>query len=208
MQLHRVEAFIALERAAFMTFKQELWNPDRTRLMLLMDPGRIKRGVATNMELGQALEMGEQYAILVGAGWPGAAGQKLTPEFRSAFHVGNALRARPEISDWAISLPQIGTLQPLVIRFDRPYDRFKLTQAIALRNAAGQRLSGSVDVRANEMTWQFVPDEPWVDPQVTVVIDAVPEDVAGNNFREVLDHAVGTRSRKADHVTPKVTLSD
>ncbi|MEM8934847.1 MAG: hypothetical protein AAGC77_00385, partial [Pseudomonadota bacterium] len=41
--------------AAFMKFKQELWNEDRTRLTVLMDPGRIKREVETNVRLGPAL---------------------------------------------------------------------------------------------------------------------------------------------------------
>jgi hypothetical protein len=100
MQPHRSEALITLERAdgsiddaAFMTFKQELWNADRTRLTLLMDPGRIKRGVATNMDLGPALEAGGRYAIVVGAGWPNAAGHRMPTEYRADFRVGDALRA-------------------------------------------------------------------------------------------------------------------
>lgn len=215
MQPHRSDAFITLERAdgttdsaAFMTFKQELWNADRTRLTLLMDPGRIKRGVATNMELGPALVAGEHYAIVVGAGWPSAAGQDMPSEFRMPFRVGDALRDRPNVGDWAVTPPRTGTRMPLVLRFDRPYDRFQLPQAIALRTAAGQRLPGRVEVQENATVWQFVPDHPWVDPDITVVVDAVLEDVAGNNFREVLDHAVGTLSRQTDQVTLNVTLTD
>ena len=215
MQPHRSDAFITLERsdgttdsAAFMTFKQELWNADRTRLTLLMDPGRIKRGVATNMDLGPALEAGQNYTIVVAAGWPNTAGQELPTEFRATFRVGNALRNRPDVSDWAVTPPRIGTHMPLVLRFDRPFDRFQLPQAIALRNAAGQRLPGRVEVRDNATVWQFTPDDPWGDRDVTVEVDAVLEDVAGNNFREVLDHAVGTRSRQVDQVTLNVTLID
>ncbi|MBU1307489.1 MAG: hypothetical protein KKF33_18445 [Alphaproteobacteria bacterium] len=215
MQPHRSDAFITLERsdgttdsAAFMTFKQELWNADRTRLTLLIDPGRIKRGVATNMDLGPALEAGQNYTIVVAAGWPNTAGQELPTEFRATFRVGNALRNRPDVSDWAVTPPRIGTHMPLVLRFDRPFDRFQLPQAIALRNAAGQRLPGRVEVRDNATVWQFTPDDPWGDRDVTVEVDAVLEDVAGNNFREVLDHAVGTRSRQVDQVTLNVTLID
>jgi hypothetical protein len=215
MQPHRSEAFITLERAdgtiddaAFMTFKQELWNADRTRLTLLMDPGRIKRGVATNMDLGPALEAGGRYAIVVGAGWPNAAGHRMPTEYRADFRVGDALRARPEVADWVVSAPQIGTRQPLVLGFDRPYDRFQLEQAIVVRNAAGQPVPGMVKIGDNETVWQFVPDNSWAEPEITVVVDAVLEDVAGNNFREVLDHAVGTQARQVDYVRLNVTLSD
>ena len=215
MQPHRSEAFIALERsdgtiddAAFMGFEQELWNVDRTRLTLLMDPGRIKRGVATNLEMGPALEVGGRYAIVVEAGWPSATGQELASEFRATFRVDDALRERPDVSDWAVSRPEIGSRMPLILRLDRSYDRFQLEQAIVVRNAAGRPLSGSVEFGDDETVWQFVPDDTWTDPEITVVVSAVLEDVAGNNFREVLDHAVGTRSREVDHVSLNVTLSD
>ena len=60
-----------VDDAAFMRFKQELWNEDRTRLTVLIDPGRIKRDVATNLELGPALLAGQQYTLSVdGAGRP------------------------------------------------------------------------------------------------------------------------------------------
>ena len=215
MQPHRSETFIALERAdgtrdraAFMTFKQELWNADRTRLTLLMDPGRIKRGVATNMDLGPALEAGKDYALVIDAGWPSAAGQDLPTGVRAPFRVGDPLRRRPDVGDWTVSAPHLGTRMPLVLRFDRPYDRVQLTQAISLRNAAGQGLPGKVTVQDNETAWQFVPDTPWADPEITVVVAAVLEDVAGNNFRDVLDHALGTRAREVDQVTLSVNLRD
>ena len=35
-----------------MRLKQELWNEDLVRLTVLIDLGRIKRNVATNVELG------------------------------------------------------------------------------------------------------------------------------------------------------------
>lgn len=53
----------AVDEATFMRFKQELWNEDRTRLTVLIDPGRIKREVATNVELGPALLASQQYTL-------------------------------------------------------------------------------------------------------------------------------------------------
>ena len=67
--------------AAFMKFKQELWNADRTRLTVLIDPGRIKRSVATNLDLGQALLEGKRYALTIDGGWPSADGSSVLPPF-------------------------------------------------------------------------------------------------------------------------------
>ena len=69
------------DRAAFMKFKQELWNADRTRLTVLIDPGRIKRSVATNLDLGPALLEGERYSLTVDEGWPSADGSSVLPSF-------------------------------------------------------------------------------------------------------------------------------
>ena len=145
---------------------------------------------------------------VVGAGWPSAAGQDMPTDFRMPFGVGDALRDRPDLGDWAVTPPRIGTRMPLIVRLDRLYDRVQLPHSIALRNANGQQLPGRVQVQDNGTVWQFVPQDPWADRDITLVVDAVLEDVAGNNFREVLDHAVGTRSRQLDHVTLNVTLID
>ncbi len=214
MQPHRAEEFIALQRAdgtedraAFMSFKQELWNRDRTRLTLLMDPGRIKRGVATNLELGPALESGQSYALVVGDGWPGANGATLDKGFRAAFVVGDPLRTRPDPERWVASAPRLRTLDPLDIRFDRPFDHVQLRHAIVVQDTRGRPIGGSVSVLQNGSVWRFVPDDVWIDPEILVAVDATLEDVAGNNFREVLDHAVGTPAREVDEVTFKVTLT-
>ena len=45
--------------ARWIGINQELWDPGMQRLTLLLDPGRIKRGVGPNLEAGLALERGE-----------------------------------------------------------------------------------------------------------------------------------------------------
>jgi len=214
MQPHRAEEFISLEdadgrpdREAFMSFKQELWNHDRTRLTLLMDPGRIKRGVATNLELGPALESGHRYTLVVGAGWPAASGQGVTAEHRSAFDIGDPLRSRPDTGNWAITAPRLGTTDPLELRFDRAFDRVQLRHSITVSDARGQRIPGSMTPLEHETAVSFVPAEVWRDSEVFVSVDATLEDVAGNNFREVLDHPVGTPARALNNVTLKVVLT-
>ncbi len=69
-----------------MRFKQELWNEDLARLTVLIDPGRIKRNVATNVELGFALLAGRNYTLSVGAGWSSANSESVLPAFDKALH--------------------------------------------------------------------------------------------------------------------------
>jgi hypothetical protein len=74
-----------VDEAAFMKFKQELWNEDWTRLTILMDPGRIKRNVATNLELGAALQEGKDYSLVITDGWIPAQGKTPLKAYSKTF---------------------------------------------------------------------------------------------------------------------------
>lgn len=214
MTPHMADNFIKLvdangisDTAAFMSFTQELWNEDRTRLTLLMDPGRIKRGVAQNVALGPALLEGNHYSIVIEKGWPGARGGQETPRFEKPFTVSAALRHLPDIDLWQIQAPKMTTGKPLVITFDRPFDQQLVQTAITVRDEQGRRIPGAVSVKNNEQTWRFQPDEPWATPTIRIVVDARLEDIAGNNFRDLLDHSVGTDAQAIDQQMIDVDLT-
>ncbi len=44
----------------FLEVGEELWDPTGTRLTLLLDPGRIKRGLKPREDLGPILEAGSE----------------------------------------------------------------------------------------------------------------------------------------------------
>jgi hypothetical protein len=213
MQPHLSTEFIKLvdangkaDLAAFMSFKQELWNKDRTRLTLLMDPGRIKRGVATNLELGPALLAGNSYSIVVEDGWPNARDGQKAGQFEQPFTVSPALRVLPDTKLWRFQRPKFTTLDPLVITFDRPFDHQLAQNAITVLDAGGHIVTGTVSVESHEKTWRFVPDDAWSSRVISLVVDARFEDVAGNNFRELLDHSVETQVADVDQKTIRLDL--
>ena len=193
--------------AAFMTFKQELWNADRTRLTLLMDPGRIKRGVAQNRKLGPALLEGQTYSLVVEKGWPSVTGEQETRRFEKTFQVSAPLRTLPTPEYWDVSQPGKMTREPLVITFDRPFDQLGLATAITLLDANGDMISGQVQIGRNQTQWRFEPHAPWTGGHVDIAVDTHLEDVAGNNFRDLLDHAVGTEVKWGNAANRRVLLS-
>lgn len=214
MMPHMSTEFINLVRsdgvtdsAAFMTFKQELWNEDRTRLTLLMDPGRIKRGVAQNLTLGPALLEGNSYSIVIEGGWANVSGDQVAPEYSRNFTVSQALRAVPDIELWDIEKPRRSTRDPLVINFDRPFDLPLAQGAIAVLGEDGAAISGSVTIESHQRAWRFEPEEVWSDVSVRLVVDARLEDVAGNNFRELLDHSVETDVLDIDQTSVTLVLN-
>lgn len=180
-----------VDEAAFMRFRQELWNEDRTRLSVLIDPGRIKREVATNVELGPALLAGQQYTLAVEGGWLSADGTSTLSTFTRTFQVSEALRTRPDTGLWTVNAPCMRARDTLTVTFDRPFDRHLLTRALHVRNESGAPIDGEIEVAEAERSWHFTPLEPWTAENLILVASPVLEDVAGNNFRDLLDHVTG-----------------
>lgn len=178
------------DSAAFMAFKQELWSEDRKRLTVLMDPGRIKRGVAQNRISGPALIEGNHYSIVVQHGWPSAAGNGVAPAFEKRFLATRALRALPDTDLWSLNVPRMSTREPLEINLDRAFDIALLENAVTVLNSIGEVIPGTVAIMNTERTWQFKPRTPWTASTVRVAVASLLEDVAGNNFLELLDHSV------------------
>ena len=182
----------AVDDAAFMRFKQELWNEDRTRLTVLIDPGRIKREVATNVELGPALLAGQRYNLTVESGWPSADGTAVMPAFTKTFKVIDALRTRPDIRLWSANTPCAGTREPLNVTFDRPFDRHQMLYSLWLETQDGDEIEGKIALEDSEQHWSLTPLAPWPTGSFDLRADHKLEDVAGNNFVDLLDHAAGS----------------
>ena len=194
------------DEAAFMKFKQELWNEDRTRLTLLMDPGRIKREVATNARLGPALRAGERYELMVEEGWPTADGTSLLTAFSKPFLVAEALRELPDTDQWDITAPGWRTQDVIEIRFDRPFDYQLLLKDIRVVSEEGQKIDGDIQIGKHGYEWRFVPDHPWNAENILIIVNTELEDVAGNNFKDLLDHKVDTETKNHSRISIPVTL--
>ena len=186
------------DEAAFMTFKQELWSEDRKRLTLLLDPGRIKRGVAQNLSLGPALQAGRNYSIVVNKGWPDARGTRTTHDFVKKYRVIKSLDTLPATAAWQVVVPSRGTREPLELLPDRTFDHVLFPDAISVLTSAGEVVAGSVAFNSVGNHWQFVPQNEWEIDEVVVSVDASLEDIAGNNFNELFDRPVGTEANSFD----------
>src|SRR5262249_463030 len=83
---------------AFLHVDAELWNDTHTRLTVLFDPGRIKRGLRANLEEGAPLTEGETFTLRIDPAWRDARGATLTAGFRGERAVG---AAGPRAAEWA-----------------------------------------------------------------------------------------------------------
>jgi hypothetical protein len=166
----------------FLPLDVDLWNEDRTRYTVLFDPGRVKRGILPNEEMGRPLSGGRKYTLVVDAAWRDAAGQPLASPFRREFRVGVPEERAIEPAAWQMEVPRRGTREPLAVSFPRPLDYGLLMRAIRVASPAGNRVDGDIDVQRAETRWVFTPRDPWQTGEYRLLAASTLEDVAGNRI--------------------------
>jgi hypothetical protein len=167
--------------------EDELWDPERRRLTLLLDPGRIKRGLAPHDEVGYPLVEGRTVIVTVDPEFRDADGRPLGEGAQRRYEVGPPVRARVEPADWVLDPPILGSTDPLVVHFDRPLDRALLEHGIEVRGPGPGRVGGRACPGPGERSWSFAPHRPWRAGDHRLRIEARLEDLAGNSLRRVFD---------------------
>jgi hypothetical protein len=181
-RIHLLDATGKRVDLPFLEIDQELWNPDQTRLTVLFDPGRIKRGVLPLHEVGPSIEDGKRYTLVVDREWLDGRGAPLVESFRREFSVGPADRTPIDTANWRVYPPRAGTSDALVVEFPEPLDYAMLQHAIEVRGVAGK-----VDVQHGETEWRFTPAQPWKAGEHELVIQSNLEDLAGNKVGRAFD---------------------
>jgi hypothetical protein len=172
---------------AFLALDQELWDPARRRLTLLFDPGRVKRGVRTNVESGAPLVAGRRYRLRIDDGWTDGNGAQLASGFEHAFEVGEADRRSPDPDGWRLTTQSAGTRDALQVSFGEPLDHALAARMLTVLDAGGTPVPGSTALAEDDSVWTFTPAQPWVTGDYTLRVGGTLEDLAGNNVVRVFD---------------------
>lgn len=180
----------------FVPLQPELWSPDRRRLTLWLDPGRVKRGLLSHETHGVVITEGQRYTLLLSADWKDAAGKPLGRIYRKSFEVGPPDYAVPEPAKWRIVTPEPGSTKPLELYFGEILDHALATRLITVEHPQGKAIAGSAGLTDFERTWQFRPHQAWEEGTYYVRIDNKLEDLAGNNLRRPFDRDL-TRNEAA-----------
>ena len=166
----------------------ELWDPERTRVTVLFDPARIKRGLAPHARPATRCVRAPPIEVVVDAGSPTRDGRPLAEAFRRRYDVGGDVRRRVEPAEWDLEAPAAGTRDPLVVRFDRPLDHALLHRCLAVVDPDdGARSPGRVTVADGERSWAFTPAADGATSAYALVVDTTLEDLAGNSVARVFD---------------------
>jgi hypothetical protein len=165
----------------------ELWNKERTMLTLWLDPGRIKRDLQPNMNMGSPLEQGAAYQIEIRQDWQDAEGISLATAYRKDFVVGLRDSLSPDPGLWTIYSPKAGSNQPLKIDLHEPLDYVLLKNTVRIVDNTGNSIHGVIETQEEETILHFTPSVAWNPGDYSVEIESRLEDLAGNNLDRLFD---------------------
>ena len=175
------------KREAFLEMPEELWDPERKRLTIFFDPGRIKRGVQPNLQLGLPLVAGRSYRLEIDKHWLDEQGATLLDNFQKEFEVLSVDRNSPNPKLWSVDVPSAGSKEPLRLDFHEAMDYGLLNSALAILTRKGEVVSGRITISNEEQTWHFVPLLVWAPGTYQIAVNTWLEDLAGNNIRRKFD---------------------
>jgi hypothetical protein len=183
--LHLIDESGADIPGALLSMPPELWDRPRRRLTVLLEPGRIKRGLQPNVQAGPPLREGTTVTLVVESAIRDAGGAELVASASRTYRVGPSIRTRVDPALWEVRWPETPGRQ-LVVRFDRPLDRALVQRCLRVLDEHGHPVSGETQHDQDARTWVFTPGSGVVGAG-NLHIDAGLEDLAGNSVRRVFD---------------------
>ena len=123
----------------------------------LLDPGRVKRGILPNEQMGRSLVAGRRYTLVVSREWRDAEGLPLKEEFRLEFRVGPPDERPLEVKTWKVDSPGAQTEPSARLTSPEPLDRWVVAAGTGrYTTAAGADVRGDVRIESDETRWMFI----------------------------------------------------
>ena len=120
---------------------------DGRRLTVLMEPGRIKRGLGADPSHDPALVVGRTYSLVVTA---------LGQTARHTFRVSDPVLEAIDDTGWHIVSPTVGSLDPAVVHFDRVMDAALCEDEIGVLTPSGEVVQTRVSLAPDGTAAQLI----------------------------------------------------
>ena len=160
-----------------------LWSSNQQRLTVLLDPGRVKRGLMANKQWGLAFAPGSEYFLVISKDITDQWGNSLTEDYVHPLLISETDYHSPDMNSWNITIPVINTRGLLKVEFDEPMDHAQCSRWINI-SLNDHILEGSWELGDNEMWAAFSPNTPWTAGAYQVMVYNKLEDRSGNSIRK------------------------
>ncbi len=183
------------EEKIFLELENELWNKNHTVLTLWLDPGRIKKDLIPNKELGIPIKEGNSYQITISDALQGFEGIPLGKEYGKTFTVGGRDSKMPNTAHWELTLPTLETKESLGISFHEALDAMLIEETIEVFKGK-EKIEGGFMISKKANNVLFVPKTFWEKGDYKVIVSGYLEDLAGNNLNRLFDTDLQSKTPK------------
>ncbi len=175
-----------LDRAILPIENALLTNNGRL-LTVWIDPGRQKRNLLPNQQLGSVFEENKTYTLVILKKLKDKQGVTMLQDFEHQFRIIAPDRIQPNINHWKIKAPKTNTMSNLVINFKESLDYGSALNQIRVQNAQKKEIEGTLKLIDKETSLIFTPNKHWAKGNYFVTINTILEDLAGNNLDRLFD---------------------
>lgn len=190
--------------SVFLNLQPELWNEDQTLLTIWLDPGRIKRDLIPNLEMGAPLERSQSYKLLVSPNWEAKNENALDQAYSKQFWVTHRDSISPIPGTWLIDTPTSNTLESLTIEFNEPLDYSLLKEVFSIKSENDSLIEGEYEIGPQEKSIRFVPNISWKPGEYRIQIESRLEDLAGNNLNRPFERDLENSERPVEETEVKI----
>lgn len=188
----------------FFENQYELWNEDRTKVTLIVDPGRVKTGLLAHNVLGRAFDEGVTYYLVVDSFLLDFNNEKLNNRFIKKFIAVSEDITAPDLADWSVTCPPANTKENLTINFNDKVDHISAKTFIKIIDDNERIMEGQITLGKNESLWIFKPKLKWQKGNYKLIVNSRLEDIAANTLNGIFDHKKGSLKQEKEQYSEQV----
>ena len=191
---------------AFLQLENPLLSDDGRELTLWVEPGRQKRQLGPNLEMGPVFDEGKEYHLMMDGKLRDVNGVVINTGWKHSFTIGKSERSLIHPEKWNIDRPESQSLGKLSIKLDKPLDYGSVNRGLIIRDGNGKLIDGNWTSSESGLMIEFVPSRHWKSGKYTVTITSSLEDLAGNRIHRQFDQPIET-DKHSERLQIKNTLS-
>jgi hypothetical protein len=168
--------------------QRSYWENNGKILVLMIHPGRVKRGINYMPDLGPVFIPGQKYTLVVTAGIHDRFDRPLAHECRREFTVTEDDREMPRIDFSVMKPPGEMTKEPLHLKFSEGMDYVSIITGIRIRDTvANTYVKGEFKMNGNDSAFNFYPENHWRKTVYQVEFTKYVSDFANNHLHRLFE---------------------
>jgi len=162
--------------------QRSYWLDSNKVLVLMIHPGRVKRGIHSLSELGPVFKEGGTYTLVVEKSMQDEQLNNISEGTEKTFVIIGADHDIPQVQFDQFKVPSGNTKNPLQMKFFEGMDYAGLIEGTEVNNQEEKKVEGKILWQKNDEIFFFIPDKRWVTGSYTLIFNKVVCDFAGNRL--------------------------